>query len=315
MSTLLPGWESVIAASHRGTKTTALQPRVSLRLLANTTLHVASADGAEEAIRLLGQTPLSSLALAARWSNAGRKLQLRSGSTWSDIRSMQPSYVAVAGLASDKSGQVVSRVGCDLGAPGGIRAFSKILRMRIPVVAHDLKQILFVAWSLGLDPQIQSPYDTRLAAISLRLGKDHRVDLAAGTPGDRIRVEQAARQEHDHAVSLAGQCAQYQLAYPYSGTGPSSLDKVLVDAEWTLRLYLAQQHDVLAAGLHAHLHGVEFPFAVANARIEWNGVLVERPRLRSLAQAAGRAADHHAVVLRSLGVDPPGSREQFFTLD
>jgi DNA polymerase I-like protein with 3'-5' exonuclease and polymerase domains len=70
------------------------------------------------------------------------------------------------------------------------------------------------------------------------------------------------------------------------------------DAEATLRLYLAQQRDMIAAGLYPHLMQVEFPYAEANARMEWDGVPVSRERLTQLLGGLGRAVDLHRAAVK-----------------
>jgi GNAT superfamily N-acetyltransferase len=55
--------------------------------------------------------------------------------------------------------------------------------------------------------------------------------------------------------------------------------------------------DVIAAGLYPHLTQVEFPFAEANARMEWDGVPISRERLSQLRQGLDRAVALHRRML------------------
>ena len=59
---------------------------------------------------------------------------------------------------------------------------------------------------------------------------------------------------------------------------------------------------MIAAGLYPHLMQVEFPYAEANARMEWDGVPVSRERLTQLLGGLGRGVDLHRGVLNDAGV-------------
>lgn len=81
-----------------------------------------------------------------------------------------------------------------------------------------------------------------------------------------------------------------------------------------MRLFLAQQPDILAAGLHAHLHQVEFPYAEAYARMEFDGVPVAFEKLADLAEGLRQAVEREAGVLRDLGLENPASSKQVIAL-
>src|SRR6185503_950305 len=87
------------------------------------------------------------------------------------------------------------------------------------------------------------------------------------------------------------------LAGPAARFSPDQIEYAAADAEATLRLYLAQQSDVIAAGLYPHLAQVEFPYAEANARMEWDGVPISRERLSQLRQGLDRAVALHRCTL------------------
>ena len=206
----------------------------------------------------------------------------------------------------------------------------ELLRLRVPFVFHHVKAELFTFWSLGLDPEFQNLYDTHLAAACLHLGSHHRRSLGLGGEDDteEICAEAELSRRKAHLLSLVGQCVHYGLSYPFSDSkddlrdaflqieqGARLTDELLAyasaDAEWTLRLYIAQQLAVLEAGLDHHLRTVEFPFAVANASMEWRGVHVNPDRRETLRRAATNAAEHFAEELRKYGIDPPGSVSKF----
>ena len=100
---------------------------------------------------------------------------------------------------------------------------------------------------------------------------------------------------------LAGSAARFST---------EQIEYAAADAEATLRLYLAQQRDVIAAGLYPHLAQVEFPYAEANARMEWDGVPVSRERLSQLRQGLARAVSLHRRTLIEAGLRNPGSSRQ-----
>jgi DNA polymerase I-like protein with 3'-5' exonuclease and polymerase domains len=115
-------------------------------------------------------------------------------------------------------------------------------------------------------------------------------------------------------LSLVGQCTLHDIEHPFALAKDllqrsfltQSLDQCFsdtqiqyaaADAAATLRLYLAQQRDVIAAGLYSHLIQVEFPYAEANARMEWDGAPVSRDRLYQLRLALTRAVRLHRDAL------------------
>jgi DNA polymerase I-like protein with 3'-5' exonuclease and polymerase domains len=77
-----------------------------------------------------------------------------------------------------------------------------------------------------------------------------------------------------------------------------------------IQLSLAQRRDVIAAGLYPHLMQVEFPYAEANARMEWDGVPVGPERVTQLLGGLGRAVYLHRGVLNEAGLSNPNSSSQ-----
>jgi DNA polymerase-1 len=251
-------------------------------------------------------------------------VSLRNGDTWMDVRSQEPACVA---LVARHGGSVdrVTGIAVDPRAGAGAKLFATAMAMPVQFVMHDAKPVLFALWALGLAAP-QNLFDTAIAAACLNLGR-HHVRARRQDPQHRIREEQNIRHDRALLLSLQGQCAHYRLGYPYASSNPDDLGdhlgsvgeplatgvvrQAICAAQWSLHLCQAQQTDIQAVGLHHHLHTVEFPFTVANARIEWHGVPVSRPRLQQLAAGADRAADHYAKVLKGYGIHPPGSRDQF----
>ena len=294
-------------------------------------IHVATtAAEAMKLLRMLQSVNVAALALDSEFGFDRPGVPLRSGRSWNDIRSQRPICFSFAALVVDGQDSHIVRGLFDVRQSGVAEVFGELFRLRVPFVFHHVKSELFSLWSLGLDPDLPNLADTYLAAACLHLGRHHQRAGTHADPASAAATAREAEEDHRHLLSLVGQCARYGLAHPHAGSkselqqrfmevGAGELDDRLIDyavadAEFTLRLYVAQQADIVRAGLGAHLHTVEFPFAVANARIEWNGVAVSEERLGQLHDAALAAADHHAAVLIGLGVDPPGSRNTFLGL-
>ncbi|MEO6594323.1 MAG: DNA polymerase [Planctomycetota bacterium] len=327
MTGLLPGWEHLAAPRPEPKANVVIPMPIDVQAAAGRIHIVATQQEASNYIGMLQASNVAAMAICSVAEARRPTLQLRSGVDYIDVKSQRTVCVSVAALLGDIGHQAVVRSVLDVRRPAGALAFAEVLAQHVPIIAHDLKAVLFAAWALDLDPVMPNVFDTAVAAASLHLGRHHRRGITPGTAFDRIRVEQDLRKQHEHLISLQGQCEHYRLGYPYSGSRARSsctpadaplagalVQQTADDAEWTLRLYLAQQSDLLQAALHSHLHTVEFPFTIANARIEWTGVPVSKHRLRQLAAGAENAAEHYRAILRRNGVDPPGSRDQFLNL-
>lgn len=314
---LLAGWES-LATPGVPAPTSARDPVVRT---------IAAQAQVEQFLAQLRSRRLRTVAIAFATASRRPTVELRSGRRWQDIRALAPCYVALEARCCDDDKDAPPPLVVDVRAAHGLAAVHAALSLRVPLISHDWKAGLFAFWTLGCDTSTLNLFDTRVAAQCLHLGRHHHRGIDPASDG--MSAERALRDEHDHLLSLQGQCAHYQLGYPYSSTDPSpqpwhdvgahtlrpnEIQRLADEAIWTHRLHDALQRDVLAAGLHAHLHEVEFPFILANARIEWTGVPTALDRLRDVAKATQHAAEHHANTLTAHGVVPPGSRDQFLTV-
>lgn len=292
---LLPGWGERLAQVADAAPA-PLVARID-PLQASHELHRAhDAESATALVHLLRAADLGAIALYFETACNRAGFVLRNGQEWNDIRALALVRVQLAALCGP--GHCVLAE-LELGDPAVVEALFEILELRTTFVFHDVKPALFAIWSLGGEPTFPALYDTQLVAACLSLGIHHKrtVRQTDGAVAEQIRSEEGLRDDRSRLLSLAGQEAHYQL------------DRANSDAEATLRVYAAQQADVLHCGLAAHLHTIEFPFALANARIEWNGVHVDQERRASLKLAASRAADHYAAVLRRGGIASPGSQD------
>ncbi len=325
--TLLPGWADRLAA-RASAKSSPVVPPIALtavdaRQASASVLLVHDADDARALVDTLSGLPIAAVALDAR-----RPRPVASGAIsamTTDRREQRPSQAAMAALCHD--GEIVLAV-LDLRVEAAVEALVEILRLHAPIVVHGAKPLLFGVWALGIDLGHVDLVDTYLTGACLALGRDHDRAAAPDDAGDfeRIQAEGALRERRERRLTLAGQCEEHGLrppVIPRGGAadlpGPESdtelaqsiLRRAALRAEWTLRLHLAQQPAVVRAGVAHHLLTVEYPFAIANARMEWHGVPADAGRCQAVRLAARRAARHYANELEAGGVTPAGGREAF----
>lgn len=334
---LLPGWsekvEQATQARTESVRRRLLVARPDVSRLSGEVQVALDVPTAEAFLRALEASPVAALAVDSEYRFGRPSVELRSGKRWFDIRSIQPICFSLAAWVPDPdgngSGSILAAV-LDMRKPGLAEVLGRILRLRVPLVAHHIKAELTALWSLGLDPELHQVFDTYLAGACLQLGRHHKRSLGdgGGNVAAEIQGQTNLALARTHSLSLVGQCARYGLDYPFSeskdehrarfmhlGPGedlsPSMVDYAVADAEWTLRLYVAQQSAIIAAGAATHLYTVEFPFAVANARIEWHGVYVDPDRRSKALVASRQASEHYAATLRELGIANPASAQQF----
>ena len=254
-------------------------------------------------LAFVNRLPVAAIAVDTEFSNARPEVDLGQGRTWSDPRSILPLLMSAAIWIPDRNRVV--RVAIDLRTPEVVSRLPALFRRQTVFVAHFLQAELHTFWALGIDPILHQIWDTHVAAKALDLG-------APPEPGRHALTGLCIRYGIDHPYAAAkDQLQQSFLDHP-AGTQFNALqvDYALADAGATLRIYQAQQPAVLAAGLHAHLHQVEFPFAEANARMIWDGVPVDRERLADLRDGLDRAIGHHKRRLAAAGLANPRSSQQ-----
>lgn len=275
----------------------------------------------------LYRLPIAAIAIDTEYRFRSPAVPLRRGGTWYDPTTQAPLILTGAAWVPTE-GQAI-RFLFDLRVPGMAAVVVHLLHLRTMFVAHNIAAEFKTLWALGLDPVLAQTYDTYVAARALMLGRGHRsIALrreaqAAEDWGELAEVEAQIAS----LLSLVGQCQAYGIPHPYAGSKTllqsSFLDHsedapftgvqqkyALADAELTLQLYMAQAPDILATGLHAHLHRVEFPFAEANARMEHDGVPVDSQKLVNLADGLGHAVDREKRILDGFGLENPGSAPQ-----
>ena len=288
---LLGGWTELLARSQDAPAARSVHPAPMDVPRAAREVRVASSiDEAGALARDVAATPLSALAFS-----------LERGGT-------------ALGIAAWSVGGEVLPAVVDLRQEGVAGEVAAILGLRVPLVFHDAKPVLLALWRLGIDPDLPNLFDTYLAAGCLSLGAHHRRAKGSLRPFE----EQELADEREHSLTLEAQCSAHELSLPI----PPAATGAIADVEprmlaaracWTLHLYLAQQAGLLRHGLHAHLHTVEFPYAVANARMEARGVHMDPARRQQVLDACAGAERRQTEFLEAMGIRPPGSPEAFLS--
>jgi DNA polymerase I len=316
---------TAMAATHARRKDWPIRPSAA-GLAATDHIFDVPAD-AQAFVDRLYRLSIGAIAIDTEYRYLSPPVPLRSGGIWYDPSAMDPLILTGAAWVPAE-GQVV-RFLFDLRRPGMAAVVEHLINLRTVFVAHSIKSEFQALWALGLDLVLAQTYDTYVAARALLLGQGHKaIELKHRAAGEED-WESLAEAEAQIAslLSLTGQCEAYGIPHPFArsknllqasfldhpaGTPftRQQVDYALSDAEFTLRLYLAQQPDILAAGLHAHLHQVEFPYAEANARMEFDGVPVDIEKLAGLSDGLRQAVAREAGILRGLGLENPASSKE-----
>jgi DNA polymerase I-like protein with 3'-5' exonuclease and polymerase domains len=293
--------------------------------------HPLVADGrsARDMINLLFASDVAALAVDSEYRFSSDPVLLKARNReWNDIRAMEPLLVSVSALVTEPGVNAILSYVLDVRVPEVVVALGELLEMPVPLVAHHLKAELFTFWQLGLDPEFDQVYDTFVAAAALNMGIFHLPKRSAGDgTHETIEAEMAVAAKRDGRLSLLGQCRNYDISHRFAhckeamqrsfinhapGTtfAPGQISYSGADADVTLRLYVAQQPDLLRSGLHAHLMTIEFPFTVANARVEWEGVAIDWRKARQFSKLCDEAARCLATKLSAYGICNPRSSPQ-----
>jgi DNA polymerase-1 len=273
----------------------------SARHLAAQTRVVTTFDDAEALIVDLSRLSVGAIAIDTEYQFAEGPTKLSNGKSWYDIRQLQP--LILSGAAWVPEGNHIIRFLFDLRDKDLHPVVADLLRLHVPFVAHNIKAELQTFWAMGLDPVLPQTWCTYIAARALGMGrKDLRFSLDDQCSAYGIR----------HPFSASKQAMQQSFLTHEAGRPFTSEQReyAVADAETTLMLYLAQQEDVLKAGLNSHLAAVEFPFVQANSRMEWDGVPFDHTRAKDLQVGLAQALQHHRETLNGLGLDNPNSPSQ-----
>jgi DNA polymerase-1 len=284
-------------------------------------------DQGQALLAQLNRLQIGAIAIDTEFRFTSEPVELGRGRSWQDPTTLQPLILSGAAWVP-KSDTVITFV-FDLRDRQLVPVIDRLLRLRAMFVAHYFNAELKTLWALGLEPVLPQIYDTWVAARALTLGTGHQsIDLLSeARDSEDFAAEEEARQTLAGHLSLVGQCAIYGIDHPFAlakdllqrsflshscerAFSDKQIQYAAADAEATLRLYLAQQRDVVAAGLYPHLAQVEFPYVEVNARMEWDGVPVSSERLSQLRRGLGRAVDLHRDALIDAGLANPKSSQQ-----
>ena len=334
MTYLLPGYEK-LANEERGRAAIHKIDRLPLTLaFAAGPVHViGNGDDARAWAERLHSEPVSMMGVDTEYAYASPAISLRSGKSFEDLRSIRPLVCTVAAWCGagrppgGGTGGELIRLLFDLRRADVWPSLQFLFRLHVPWVAHSAKAELHALWACGIEPTEHLLIDTYLTACGLNLGRFHRRQRATTTAEE---VAHARRQEEKaaHITSLVGQCEHYHIAYPFTKdakrimrerfmalTADAPIDAAMAeyaasDAEFALRLHLAQESDVQRFGLGHHLAAVEWPLVGAVARMEMAGLPADRERMgrdrrtcQEIVAVMARRLEGHDII--------PGSRSSF----
>ena len=323
--TLLPEFETAIAELPQA-KTWALPIRPNTARLSTTTQLIDEISAGEALVSQLDRLSLGAISIDTEFRFTSAPVDLGRGRSWQDPTTLQPLLLSGAAWVPDSDS--IIRFVFDLRERSLVPIIDRLLRLHTVFVTHYCDAEFKTLWALGLDPVFPATYDTWVAGRALTLGRGHRsIDLlAAAHINEDATAEAEAREMLVGHLSLLGQCTLYGIKHRFAGaketlrgsfiTGPAAsfsteqIEYAAADAEATVRLYLAQQRDVIAAGLYPHLVQLEFPYAEASARMEWDGVPISLERLSQLRQGLDRAVALHRCTLIEAGLQNPDSSSQ-----
>jgi DNA polymerase-1 len=307
-----------------GASAKAIPIRPSVALLASADHIVTTAEQADRLVGQLSRLSIGAIAIDTEFQFASDPVNIRRGREWRDISTLVPLILSGAAWVPEQSAMI--RFAIDLRVPELIPAVNRLLGLHVTFVAHNIKAEFQTFWALGLDPILTQTYDTFIAARALLLGRSSpemsRL-MQARLAEDLSDVDEASAAV-ETLLSLAGQARIYGRPHQFAATKDQlqrgflnhptdapftdlQLRYAMADAEATLAVYRAQQSDVTEHGLHHQLHVVEFPFAQANARMEWDGLAVSVERLCLLLKGLGSATRHHEQILTEAGLANPRS--------
>ncbi len=289
-------------------------------------------DGAAQAEswaeRLHGE-PVSMLGVDTEFAFGRPASVLRNGKTVEDLSSLRPLVCTVAAWcgASAGGGDRLIRLLFDLRRPEVYPALRTVFGLHVPWVAHSARAEYHCLRACGIEPPQHLLMDTFVTACCLNLGRFHRRRRPASAEEEVARGRKLA-EKVAHITSLVGQCEHYAAPYPYPKQakddirerflrlGPDGpIDETMAayamsDAEFALRLHLAQTPDVQRLGLLPHLAAIEWPLVGTVAHMEWVGLPVNAGRMQRYRELCRAIAGVMGRRLEPYGIRP-GSRDSF----
>jgi DNA polymerase-1 len=281
-------------------------------------------------VELAYQRPVGwvGLGLGHGWCRPG--VPVGDGRVGNDPRSIRPLLLGVALAEADERGDNVTLYpfAIDLRVEGLDGFLRRLLRLTVPFVVHDARNVLFALFRMGL-PVPDQFWDSWIHEKAAHLGRQHgRYRLQPGADvAEQAQAHAEAEKEEAEFYSLRMACLRHGVAYPLgcdadrivasfaaiSGGEPCSADQnflVIGDAVAAAALYPRQVNAAGRNGLLGHLQTVEMPWTVTNARMIWDGVRVDAEKCRMVEASCHRHLGALTPALVSFGVTNVRSHRQ-----
>jgi DNA polymerase I-like protein with 3'-5' exonuclease and polymerase domains len=332
MSLLIPGYQRL--AEQEQTRQAAIHRVAALpwahSFSAGDVQVVTTTAQADDWAERLHQERVSLLGVDTEFTFDRPAVTLPGGKEFVDLASLRPQVCTVVAWCAATPAPVTSapliRLLFDLRRPVVHAGLKAVFDLHVPWVAHAAKAEFHCLHACGIEPPEHLLIDTYVTAACLHMGRFHKKHRESGPddPGEARRREERRAQ----ITSLVGQCEHYSLGYPYDKEtkdalrqrfgrlGPDDpLDGDLIayavsDAEYALRLHLAQGADVQRLGLAPHLAAVEWPLIGTVARMERAGLPVSTAQMAEYRALCVRIVELLAGRLAGHGITP-GSAKSF----
>lgn len=275
-----------------------IQPNITLQK----DVVVKNTNNADEMLATLAKVSIGAIGFDTEFSYGSPGVDLKNGQTWHDPKSIIPLILSLAVWVPDR--QKVLCYAIDLQVAGIQAHVEQLFQLPVPFVAHFIQAEMHTLWAMELDPVLPQVWDTWVAAKAIDLGSWHENGYGLIALCNRYGINHPFAATKDH---LQNSFITYKTGSAFSD---QQYAYAMADAEATLQLYLAQQNDVLQAGLSTHLQSVEFPYAIANSQMVWDGVPVSFKRVNELRVGLDQAIDYHRQALSEKGLDNPSSPKQ-----
>ncbi len=280
--------------------------------------------GMEEMVELARQLPLNLISIDFEYRFSRAPIALRSNKIKYDIRSVEPLLMSLALSSVQGDEHALFPFVIDLRQRGLNSLVQQVLDLPVPYIAHHAKAELHCLWQLGIRVPDQW-WCTCIAERSLYLGLHHKgKSVVFESTAEEIDAKMQQDQSDRIRYSLVATASRYGIKHRFQhakethqksfldhqADQPFSHDQIEYAAEDAIvaaKLYLPQINQTTQNGLMGHLVSIEMPWVVTNARMEWDGVLVDASKRQRVAQACGPRSSALIQQLSSDGLDNPRS--------
>jgi len=203
-----------------------------------------------------------------------------------------------------------------------------ILKMKLPFAGHNLKEVLFGLWRLGLEePGVI--WDTQICERLLALGRFHIQSHKSRESADvqQIRNKEEAREKQRQYLSLEDTCIRYgqiqgqtwarekfeRSIRHHEHDQPFTREQITCAAEDAVavaKLYPLQTTEAAVSGVLDHLLTEEMAWVRTNARMQWNGVGIDVYRRDHICAALNETRLSLQNCLEQQGLNNVNSEQQ-----